>query len=63
MLGKEFDGSVIIDDQVDMVMEDVVLDHGDEKTNKVVDSKYLQLRWCPPSLTRTQKRSLNTYGL
>jgi hypothetical protein len=39
-------------------MEEVTLDRKEEKANKVVDSKYLQPRWCPPSLTRTQKRKL-----
>jgi hypothetical protein len=57
-LGKEFDGPVVIDGQVDMIMKDVVLDHETEKTGNVVDSKYLQPRWCPPGLTRTQKRKL-----
>jgi hypothetical protein len=57
-LNKEFDGPVIIDDQVDTVMEDTAPDSREEKTNKVVDSKYLQPRWCPPDLTHTQKRKL-----
>jgi hypothetical protein len=68
-LGKEFDGPIvidgpiIIDDQVDTVMKDVVLDHGEEKTDKVVDSKYLHPRWCPPDLTRTQKWKLQCLWL
>jgi hypothetical protein len=57
-LNKEFDGPVIIDDLVDTVMEDTAPDSREEKTNKVVDSKYLQPRWCPPDLTHTQKRKL-----
>jgi hypothetical protein len=40
-LNKEFDGPVFIEEQVDAVMEDVALDCGEEKTDKVVDSKYL----------------------
>jgi hypothetical protein len=62
-LGKEFDGLVVIDDQVDTVMEDVVPDYGEEKTDKVVDSKYLQPRWCPSGLTRTQKCTLQLLWL
>jgi hypothetical protein len=62
-LSKEFDGPVLIDDQVDMAMEDAIPDHGEKKTNKVVDSKYLQPRWCPPGLTRTQKRKLQQLWL
>jgi hypothetical protein len=57
-LGGEINGPIVIDDQVDTVMEEVTLDRKEEKANKVVDSKYLQPRWCPPSLTRTQKRKL-----
>jgi hypothetical protein len=40
-LGKEFDGLVVIDGQVDTVMKDVVLDHETEKTDNVVDSTML----------------------
>jgi hypothetical protein len=57
-LGEEFNGLLIIDDQVDVFMEDVTPNHREEKTDKVVNSKYLQPRWCPPGLTRTQKRKL-----
>jgi hypothetical protein len=57
-LNEEFNKPTIIDDQVDTVMEDVAPDREGEKANKVVDSKYLQPRWCPPSLTRTQKQKL-----
>jgi hypothetical protein len=57
-LDREFNGRVIIDDQVDTVMEDAAPDLGEEETNKVIDSKYLQPRWYPPSLTHTQKRKL-----
>jgi hypothetical protein len=57
-LNEEFNKPIIIDDQVDTVMEDVAPDREGEKANKVVDSKYLQPRWCPPSLTRTQKQKL-----
>jgi hypothetical protein len=49
---------IVIDDQVDAVREDVAPDRREEKTNKVVDSKYLQSRWCPH-----RSRSLNGYGL
>jgi hypothetical protein len=45
-------------ESVDIVMEDVTPDREEEKVNKVVDSKYLQPRWCPPGLTHTQKRKL-----
>jgi hypothetical protein len=62
-LNKEFDGPVFIEEQVDAVMEDVALDCGEEKTDKVVDSKYLQPRWCPPGLTRTQKHKLKCLWL
>jgi hypothetical protein len=62
-LGKEFDGPIIIDDQVDMDMEDAAPDRGKEKTDKVVDSKYLHPRWCPPDLTRTKKRKLQRLWL
>jgi hypothetical protein len=54
-LGEEFNGPIVIDDQADTNMEDVTPDRGEGKTDKVVDSKYLQQRWCPPSLTRTKK--------
>jgi hypothetical protein len=57
-LHEEFDGPIVIDDQVDTLMEDATPDRGEEKTDKVVDSKNLQPRWCPPDLTRTQKRKL-----
>jgi hypothetical protein len=57
-LSGEFNGSIIINDRADIIMEDVSPDRGEEKTDKVVDSKYLQPRWCPPDLTRTQKRKL-----
>jgi hypothetical protein len=40
-LGGEFNGLIIIDDQVDTVMEDVTPDRKEEKANKIVDSKYL----------------------
>jgi hypothetical protein len=40
-LSEEFNRSVVIDDQVDAVMEDVAADCGEEKTDKVMDSKYL----------------------
>jgi hypothetical protein len=62
-LGGEFNGLIIIDDPVDTVMEHVTPDHKEEKADKVVDSKYLQPRWCPPGLTRTQSGSFNDYGL
>jgi hypothetical protein len=57
-LGGEFNGSIVIDDQVDTVMEDATPDREEEKDNMVVDSKYLQPRWCPPGLTHTQKWKL-----
>jgi hypothetical protein len=62
-LDVEFNGPIIIDDQVDTVMEDVTPDHGEEETDKVLDSKYLQPRLCPPGLTRTQKRKLQQLWL
>jgi hypothetical protein len=43
-LDREFNGSIVIDDQVDTVMEDVTLDRGEEKADKVVGSKYFQPR-------------------
>jgi hypothetical protein len=43
-LDREFNGSIIIDDQVDTVMEDVTLDRREEKADKVVGSKYFQPR-------------------
>jgi hypothetical protein len=57
-LNREFNGLIVIDDQVDMAMEDVAPNSKEEKANKVVDSKYLQPRWCLSGLTRTQKRKL-----
>jgi hypothetical protein len=57
-LGGEFNELIIIDDQVDTVMVDVTVDRGEEKAGKVVDSKYLQPRWRPPGLTRTQNWKL-----
>jgi hypothetical protein len=51
------------DDQVDMVMQDAASDRGEVKTDKVVDSKYLQPGWCPPGLTRTQKCKLQLLHL
>jgi hypothetical protein len=62
-LGGEFNGSIMIDYQVATVMEDVAPDHEEEKANKVVDFKYLQPRWCPPGLTRTQKQKLQRLRL
>jgi hypothetical protein len=43
---------VIINDQVD----NKILDHG--ASSESLASKYVQLRWCPPSLSHTQKRRL-----
>jgi hypothetical protein len=40
-LNGEFNRPIVIDDPVDTVMEDVTSDHGEEKADKVVDSKYL----------------------
>jgi hypothetical protein len=57
-LGGEFNGLIVIDDQVHTVIEDVTTDSEEEKANKVVDSKYLKPRWCPPGLTHTQKWKL-----
>jgi hypothetical protein len=57
-LGKDFGRSIVIDDQVHTVMKDAAPDCGEEKTDKVVDFKYLQPRWSPPGLTCTQKRKL-----
>jgi hypothetical protein len=57
-LSEEFSRPIIINDQADTIMEDVIPDCRKEKADKVVDSKYLQPRWCPPSLTHTQKRKL-----
>jgi hypothetical protein len=54
-LGEEFNESIVIDDQVDMVIADVTVDRGEEKADKVVDFKYLQPKWCPSGLTHTQK--------
>jgi hypothetical protein len=58
-LGEEFNGPIIINVQVDTIMEDVASDREEEKADKVVDSKYLQPRWCPPGLIRTQKWKLH----
>jgi hypothetical protein len=57
-LSEEFNGPIIIDDQVNTVMDDATPDHGEAKVDEVVDSKYLHPRRCPPSLTRTQKQKL-----
>jgi hypothetical protein len=57
-LSEEFNKPIVIDNQVDTVMDDVAPDREEEKANKIVDSKYLQPRWCPLGLTRTQKRKL-----
>jgi hypothetical protein len=62
-LGEEFNGPIIINDGADTIMEDVSPDRGEEKTDKVVDSKYLQPRWCPLGLTRTKKRKLQRLRL
>jgi hypothetical protein len=62
-LDGEFNGLIINDDQVDTTMEDVAPDHEEDKTDKVVDSKYLQPRWCPPGHTHTQKRKLQQLWL
>jgi hypothetical protein len=44
-------------------MEDAAPDYREEKTDKVIDSKYLQPRWCPPGLTHTQKCKLQCLQL
>jgi hypothetical protein len=62
-LNNELNRSFVIDDQVDTVMEVVRLDHEEEKADKVVDSMYLQPRWCPRGLTHTQKRKLQRLRL
>jgi hypothetical protein len=58
-IGEEFNGPIIINVQVDTIMEDVASDREEEMADKVVDSKYLQPRWCPPGLIRTQKVKLH----
>jgi hypothetical protein len=40
-LGEEFNGPIVINDRADTIMEDVSQDRGEEKTDKVMDSKYL----------------------
>jgi hypothetical protein len=62
-LGKEFNRPIVINDQANTDMEDVAQDREEEKTDNVVDSKYLQPRWCPPNLTRTQKHKLRQLRL
>jgi hypothetical protein len=62
-LDGEFNGSIVIDDQLDTVMEDVAVDRGEEKADKVVNSKYLQPRWCIPVLLAPKSRSFNDYDL
>jgi hypothetical protein len=62
-LGKEFYVPIIINDMVDTIMKDVAPDRKEEKIDKVVDSKYLQPRWCPPGLTRTQTYKLQCLQL
>jgi hypothetical protein len=54
-LDKEFNEPIVINDRADTIMEDVSPDRREEKTNKVVVSKYLDPRWCPPGLTHTEK--------
>jgi hypothetical protein len=44
---------VTINDQVD----NKISDHG--ASNKSLASEYMQLRWCPPRLSHTQKRRLH----
>jgi hypothetical protein len=62
-LVEEFNGPIVINDRADTIMEDVSSDRGEEETDKVVDSKYLQPRWCPPGLTLTQKQNLQRLRL
>jgi hypothetical protein len=62
-LNEEFNRPIVINDQANTIVEDVALDHKEEKADKVLDSKYLQPRWCPPGLTRTQKRKLQRLWL
>jgi hypothetical protein len=62
-LSGEFNGLIVIDDQVDTIMENIAPDREEEKADKVVDSMYLQPRWCPPGLTRTQRRKLQRLWL
>jgi hypothetical protein len=62
-LDEEFNRPIVINDQANTIVEDVALDHKEEKADKVLDSKYLQPRWCPPGLTRTQKRKLQRLWL
>jgi hypothetical protein len=42
-----------------LVQQDVDCSKADEKDARQ-DSKYLQLRWCPSSLSHTQKRRLQS---
>jgi hypothetical protein len=62
-LSGEFNRLIVIDDQVDTIMENIAPDREEEKVDKVVDSMYLQPRWCPPGLTRTQRRKLQRLWL
>ena len=58
-----FDGSIIIDDRVDTPMPDAPAKKEKEKTEELDKSKYYRPRWCPPSLTPTQKRKLQRLRL
>jgi hypothetical protein len=44
-------------------MEDVTADRGEEKADMVVDSMYLQPRWCPPVLLAPKSLCFNDYNL
>jgi hypothetical protein len=62
-LGKEFDGLVVIDDQVDTVMEDVVPDYGEEKTDKVLIPSICNQDGVLPVLLALKSVHFNFYGL
>jgi hypothetical protein len=59
-LDREFNGPIVIDDLADTIMEDVTPDRGEENADRVVDSKYLQPRWCPLSYSHPKTEASMT---
>ena len=63
MIYEGFDGPIIIGDQVDTPMPNAPAKKRQEKVQESDKSKYYQPRWCPSSLTRTQKCKLQCLRL
>jgi hypothetical protein len=52
------DGPIIIEETPAQKQDDVPKKVAGDKECAKIDSKYLQPKWCPPGLNKTQRRKL-----